>query len=274
MENQKNLMLDNPANRLLNVLEKAIKLKTSDHELSNIAWAKVLGALPTAGDLFTNYGKLFQLADEAYLRVIQYYPKQVSSHEKWKNHYNHVFKNYSPYHHTWGDVKKLLVSESHLSMLQIASDLLDRHVKKTAINNLSIVDLKNDFSELLDAIKSSEDISEYLKMYLINELEKLVSCIENFDLNGASEIENSIYRMVSNSEVTRKQDTAVVKKIIGFVIVVSTAISIINDVASLPQSIDNIKSYFSSEGSEREEDKNKFLTSTARNKEELILTKD
>lgn len=242
MKDGKDILPDNPAARLLSIYKKAINIEAKPEEASGKVWARVLNVSYAPADFFPIYAQLFTLTEEAFNKVIHFYPNQASTHQRWRNHLNGVFEKCSPYHHAWKDVKAQLRSENSGEMLQIASDGLSHYVKATTVSELSLDELKNEFIELKQLIIGNVEFSQHLKNYLINELSKILYNLDHYDLYGSAQIENSIYNIYSNAELNRSADKSFVSKFGGFVFAVAAAIALINDAAELPESLRKINS--------------------------------
>lgn len=240
------LLPDNPAARLKSILEQVVSFKgyTKD-DLSIAVWSKILNISSEPSVFFTHYGHLFKLVDDAYDSVVKYYPNQSDLHISWKKAYTDALSNRSPFHHKWSEVRAALLQENmYIKLVGSASDLLSHHVRPTKVNELTLESLSLQFQALKDEINCSGSLTEYLKKYLIDELNKILEYLEHYDLYGTEPIERSIYNIASNSEVQKKIDNPLTEKIMAALIVVAGAISLTNDVVQLPDSLESITRYF------------------------------
>lgn len=237
-------MPDNPAARLQSMLEKMLEAKYATNAQISLVFSNMFGVDDEPAKIYPHYSQLFILINEAYDKVIQYYPKQVNTHYAWCKHFSDTFRNNSPYHHQWGSLVHALRQGGHLDMIQIANDNLEHFVRPTNIHGLSIDDLEKQVSELIADINSSDELSDYLKNFLKEELTKILGFIKNFDLYGSDPIRKSIYNVIGNIEVSNKITTNVIKGVSALLIMVASSIGIANDVASLPESIEKLKTNF------------------------------
>ncbi len=125
-------------------------------------------------------------------------------------------------------------------MLQVAEDNLSHYVMRTSVDELSIEKLKEEFEDLKVKISNEESFSGQLKNFLTAELESILNSLTHYDLNGSSAIRESIYNIASNSDL-KNNKFSFRKQVIGFLVVAATSVSIINDLADLPDSLDFFK---------------------------------
>ena len=233
----KEVLPDNPASRLLNILNKALEIDFNPDVKSGAIWAKVLNVGSKPSELLPAYSQLFILTEDAYEAVTKFYPKQRSTHTKWKQGISNCLQSNSPYHHPWKNVADQLKSSEIIDTLQVAEDNLAHYVMRTSVDELSIERLKEEFEELRAKISEEESFSGHLKNFLIGELEKILNALENYDLNGSSPIRESIYNIVSNTDLENNSKFSFGKQLCGFLVVAATSISIVNDIADLPDSL-------------------------------------
>ncbi len=241
MNSLKKILPDNPAARLLSILSDAIKIQYSKEEKAGEVWAKVLKVKNTPSEFLPSYGQLFVLVNEAYEKVVQFYPKQQSTHAGWRNKINKCLQNNSPYHHQWSAVNQQLKAVGIIDMLQIAADNLGHFVNPTAVDDLSLKSLREEFEALRKSISNDNTFSEHLKRFLIEELENILNCLIHYDLYGSVPIKDSIYNIVSNIELHKTKKTSLVKKLGTFLFFAASAISIVNNVAVAPENLTKLR---------------------------------
>ena len=244
MDIEKEILPDNPAARLLAILERILEVEYKADELSNIVWARVFNISTKPEVLFTHYSQLFLLINESFQKVVEYYPKQVNTHNNWKNHISETFQRCSPFHHGWKQVVDGLNKGNHIEMVQVAADNLAHYVVPTRVNGLTLDELNEQLSNLMAEIDESNSLTEYLKKYLKEELNNIARYVENFDLYGSVPIKKSIYNILSNNEMAKKNGSKVVKGVGAFLVCVATAIGVVNDVSDVPDSIESLKNRF------------------------------
>ncbi|PKG36952.1 hypothetical protein [Psychromonas sp. Urea-02u-13] len=244
MNIEKDILPDNPAARLLSILERCTSAQFNPTEKVGVVLSRVFEVKNEPEYIFPCYSKLFVLIQDSYLKVTEYYPKQAKTHNQWKTQLSNSFKSHSPYHHNWDALIKSLKQGNHLDMVQIASDNLAHFVPATQIDNLNYESLMEQVSKLMEEIDASDNLSSYLKEYLKQELKILADYIKNFDLYGSEPIKKSMYNIISNIEVSNNLNKKVIKGVGTFLICVATAIGAVNDVNNLPKSIENLQSEF------------------------------
>lgn len=243
MSEIKEVLADNPASRLLNILHKAKEATYSEPEYSGAVWARVLDVEASPSELLTAYAKLFSLNQEAYEAVIKFYPRQKNTHIKWKNGIEKCLKAHSPFHHPWKSILGGLCVPDIIDTLQVADDNLAHFITPTYVNELSIQKLKDEFQTLKQKISEDDSFSNQLKNFLIDELQKILEALDHYDLNGSTPIRNAIYNIVSNSDIKKNTSFSFKKELCSFLIVAATSISIINDIADFPDSLESIKDH-------------------------------
>lgn len=231
---------DNSAARLLSILTKAIAVKYSKEEKAGVIWARVLNVPNIPQEFLPNYAQLFVLTNSAYQQVTQHYPEQNTLHAGWRDKIYNCLQNFSPYHHQWASVNANLQAPGVIDILQVAAALLSHHAKPTNVNESSIESLKVELEVIKNSILEDNSFSEQLKSFLIRELEKLINCLENFDLYGTEPIQEAIYNIISNTELHASGKPPLIKKLGRFILDIAFTISLINDVADVPKSLTDL----------------------------------
>ncbi len=237
MSDFREVIPDNPASRLINILNIALETNYEATDKSGVIWAKILKVNDTLPELLPAYSQLFVLTEEAYESVIKFYPKQRNTHEKWRSGITNCLQTNSPYHHAWKNVISELKAPEIIDTLQVAEDNLAHYVLRTTVDELSIEKLKEEFESLKEKIFTEETFSDQLKKFLIGELEKILNVLDHYDLYGSNPIRESIYNIISNVDL-ENNNYPFRKQLCGFLFVVASSISIINDVADLPKSLE------------------------------------
>ena len=141
-------------------------------------------------------------------------------------------------------VKTALIQKGHLEIIQVANDNLEHFVRPTQVNGLTVADLAVKVSKLIIEIEASNELSIYLKIFLIEELHKILEYIKHFDLYGPDTIRKSIYNIVGNTEVSKKFACNAIAGVCAFLVMVASSIGVINDVSSFPESLEKLKTEF------------------------------
>lgn len=238
------MLPDNPAARLQFLLDRMLGIEHNDKEKISLVFSRLLEVDDSPSNILPHYSQLFVLIDEAYKKVIQYYPKQQRTHFPWQKHLTNTLKQHSPYHHEWKALISVLRQGSHLDLLQVANDNLQHFVKPTKVYGLTVEELELEVSSLIEVINDSSDLSDYLKVFLKEELEKILNGIKHFDLYGSDPIKKSIYNIIANFEVSKKITSKAIVGISALLVTVASAIGFVNDVASFPESLKNLREEF------------------------------
>ena len=231
------MLPDNPAARLQSLLDRMLNIDHKDNEKISSVFSRLLEVNDSPASILPHYSQLFVLIDEAYNKVLQYYPKQQRTHAIWRAHLTKILQQNSPYHHDWKALIAGLKQGTHLDMIQVANDNLEHFVKPTKVYGLTVEELESEVSRLIEDINNSGDLSDYLKVFLKEELEKILNSIKHFDLYGSDPIRKSIYNIVANSEVSKNITSKAIAGVGIFLVSVASAIGVVNDVASFPKSL-------------------------------------
>lgn len=242
IENQ--ILPDNPAARLQSLFDRMLEIEHEDKEKISSVFARLLGVSDSPVNILPHYSQLFVLINEAYSKVMQYYPKQQKTHGVWQRHFTSTLQKHSPYHHEWKVLISALKQGSHLDMIQVANDNLEHFVKPTKVHGLTIEELELEVSRLIEEIHASGELSEYLKAFLKEELENILNSIKHFDLYGSDPIRKSIYNIVGNSEVSKNFATKAIAGVGVLLVSIASAIGVVNDVASFPESLRDLRNEF------------------------------
>jgi len=243
--NIENEMLpDNPAARLQSLLDRMLEVEYRDNEQVSAVFARVLDLKNNPSEIFPHYSQLFILIDDAYNKVMQYYPKQRKTHSSWRTHLTGAFQSHSLYHHNWKALVTSIGQGTHLDIIQVANDNLEHFVLPTKVSGLTIKELEEQVSGLILDIENSNDLSEYLKIFLKEELEKILNYIKHFDLYGSDPIKKSIYNIIGNSEVSKNFSCKAIRGVSMLLVTVASAIGVVNNVATFPDSVEKLRNEF------------------------------
>ena len=235
---------DNPAARLQSLLDRMLGVEFAHNEQISIVFARVLDIENDPSEVFPHYSQLFILIEDAYNKVMQYYPRQERTHSIWRTYLTDTFQKHSPYHHQWGALTSAIRQGTHLDIIQVANDNLEHFVRPTQVNGLTVEELESQVSQLMTDIDEASELSDYLKVFLKEELEKILSYIKHFDLYGSDPIRKSIYNIIGNTEVSKKFACKAITGVSAVLVTVAAAIGVVNDVASVPESIEKLKNDF------------------------------
>lgn len=244
MNIENEMLPDNPAARLQSLLDRMIEVEYTDNEKVSAVFARVLDLTNNPSELFPHYSQLFVLIEDAYNKVMQYYPKQRKTHSSWRIHLTGAFQNHSLYHHNWKALVTSIGQGMHLDIIQVANDNLEHYVLPTKVSGLTIEELEEQVSGLILDIENSNDLSEYLKIFLKEELEKILGYIRHFDLYGSDPIKKSIYNIIGNSEVSKNFSCRAIAGVSMLLVSVASAIGVVNNVATFPDSVEKLRNEF------------------------------
>lgn len=205
---------DNPARRLLNILNKA--KEASGNISSHSAWKEVLD-LPdnsTDTDILLAVGKVTGLVAEINNYCAANEPEHLEDCQYWMNSVLRALACSSDLGSTWGNVLSVLNGEGHtFSYLRNTARIIDFNINKEQVVCLANIN-KNDLLEINDSVKSlyseilsNEEIDEKVKASILKYLSKLIDAIDQYAITGAEAIleslEQTIGHMYFNPEYKR-----------------------------------------------------------------------
>ncbi len=241
---QNKILPDNPAARLQSFLGRMLEAEYEKDEQFSVVFARILDIKNNPSEIFPYYSQLFMLIEDAYNTVLQYYPKQERTHSQWRVYLVNTFQKHSPYHHQWEALISKIGQGTHLDIIQVANDNLEHFVRSTTIDGLAIDELEAKLSNLIIDIENSSELTDYLKVFLKEELEKILDYIKHFDLYGSDPIRKSIYNIIGNTEVSKNLTSKAIMGVNVLLIAVASSIGIVNDIASFPDSVSKLKKEF------------------------------
>jgi len=174
---------DNPAARLLAILDAGrMEPPTSS---CRAVWKKLLAVSDDQALLMSRLGKVMELPLLTVQAIKERYPDQGNSWTHWEGQVNVALTTQN----LNGEWKTFIghIDDHTLNYLRITSDLL-----QAKSNTKLIVD--NDLSsirERLDAILGevlNSDASDEIKKYLVRNLRKIITAIDEYRLTGAIEL--------------------------------------------------------------------------------------
>ena len=157
------MKLDNPAARLLNVLEEGKKMP--DNANCRGVWEKLLGV--TQGDralLIGRMGKLMALATDIVEQLNKIDDIDVKHYLHWAKPLDKAFSN-NDLNGTWGTFIQL-IDDHVINYLSITSNFLSLSMPEQILSDSNLDDILNNARALIDNVKDS-DLPKGVKEYMI-----------------------------------------------------------------------------------------------------------
>jgi hypothetical protein len=170
---------DNPAARLLSILEQGKTFKKTDP--CRAVWEQILEPNGDESLLMSRIGKVMELPRQTVELVKQTDPDE-DSWPHWASQVNAAFMVQNMHGH-WETFIGNIDSHS-ISYLRLTSKLLARVTNAKIINSDRLREIKTEFQSILDELLAS-DQPDVIKTYLARSLRQIITAIEEYRLTGA-----------------------------------------------------------------------------------------
>lgn len=179
---------DNPAGRLLNILENG-KNHPSGMGCRG-AWNKLLRIDESnPALLMSRLGKVMELPNQIIEKIRENYPNQGSSYGYWCQKLDTAFAQ-QDLNGSWDSFIGHI--DGHIiNYLKMSMDLLDAKEKSKVIGDDELADIRNKVNDLLRETIGSETNSEF-KRYTGQYLSKIITSVDEYPISGAGPIVESI----------------------------------------------------------------------------------
>ena len=186
---------DNPASRLLSLLEKAKKMDPNMN--CSTAWDVLLETNKDPSKLLSRMGKMISLPEQITSILAN---NSTSVSPEFLNHIAQQLKSAFTSQKTndkWSEFINRI--DIHLiNYLGLASTLLETQVKTKSLTRDELEKLRHDFSNLIEEVRKSE-ISSRLKSYIVQQLYSILLAIDDYFITGAEPIINKIESTVGHA---------------------------------------------------------------------------
>ena len=224
---------DNPAARLLKILEKGKKVQQGAN--CRNTWHELLEVdREEPALLMYRLGKVMELTDLIIREIKDNYPNQTNSHKYWSNKVNTAFMQQN-LNGQWKDFI-VHIDEHTISSLNMCTDLLDN---KSSTQLMALDEIKNIREKintlLLEAINL--DLDPEFKRYIVRYLKKIITAIDEYQLSGAIPISEAIegafgHAFVDENYRNNMSETEFGSKVVS---VLGAVASIVTIAVGLPQ---------------------------------------
>lgn len=180
--------IQNPAERLYNILQDAKKQKSK--ERTGQIWASVLGVdISNQGDILVGIADIIHLIDQTKKSILQI---EDVDHglllERFPN-IEKVFSNLN-FSQLWEQNQQYL-DETTMYSLRVCSDTLSNKMGYKNISEDILADLQKDTDELLNEVLNS-DLDPELKIILVENLEAIRHSLVSYRINGIDGVRQAL----------------------------------------------------------------------------------
>jgi hypothetical protein len=188
---------DNPANRLLSILEAGGKLnkKTVCRE----AWGSLLDASGNSALLMSRLGKLMELPALIIESLKDNYPNRGNTWAHWEVQVNRAFTTQNLDGHWETFINH--IDGTSLTLLRLSSDLIEAKSPQETLSEEGLAGLRLKLTELAEDILAS-DLDHDLKKYLVRALRRLVNAIDEYQITGGAEILDAVEATIGHAAVS------------------------------------------------------------------------
>jgi len=181
---------DNPAGRLLSILEKG--KKQLGHEQTRDAWRKILeieGQNENDALLMSRLGKVMELPQQIITDIQTYFPRQVNSHMHWSTKVNSAFGQLN-LNSQWNTFISHIDAHT-MNYLSLSVDLLDTKEEVKILSKDDLKKIRNKIDKILQDMISLE-LDESFKKDIVKYLRKIIIAIDEYNITGITPIVESV----------------------------------------------------------------------------------
>lgn len=239
-----NLHTDNPAGRLLNILEKGKEIPISTP--CKVAWGKLLDV---KGDnlalLMSRLGKVMELPDQIINQIKSHYPNQNNTHQHWSQKINHAFASQN-LNGSWKEFYAHIDAHT-INYLSMSVDLLDMKDNTEILSAEKLSEIYNSVNSILVDVLDS-DLELEVKKYIVKYLRKIIISIEEYKISGATPIIECVEGALGHAFVDENYRNSIQKTEIGkqLITVLTSVASVVTVAIGLPQLPDALNFLLSS----------------------------
>lgn len=182
------MTIDNPAARLLNILERGRELP-SDMSCRK-AWCQLLSVgIKDKAILMGRLGKVMSLSTEIISRLKNIDGIKVDRYIHWETPLDKAFlqNNLNGQWKAFNDH----VDDHVINYLSMTSDLLSHKLPEPVLSKPSLDSILSNARSLIDEVKDSE-IPVAIREFMIKQLHKICMAVEEYEINGAESISSAV----------------------------------------------------------------------------------
>lgn len=187
---------DNPAARLLSILEKGKQLPSNMN--CRDAWQQLLMVESDNALLMSRLGKIMEFPEQIILALREGFPNQKNTWSHWSQKVNSGFIH-QHLNSNW-DTFINHIDDHSITYLALAADLLQSKSNTKNISDDEIKSVREKLSQIYDEILSA-DLPDEVKKYLIRYIRKILNGIDEYYLTGALPLLDAVDTMVGHAAI-------------------------------------------------------------------------
>lgn len=228
---------DNPAARLLALLVEG--QKKSGNVPCRKAWEELLGTAGDAPLLMSRLGKAMELSRETVLALQEAFPEQGNTWSHWETQVNTAFMVQNLHAH-W-DTFIGHIDPHTITYLRMSSSLLESKSTTKLIADTDLLGIRTTLDQILSEVLAS-DHSDEIKKYLIRNLRKLITSIDEYRLTGALPLLDTVETAVGHAAVDMQYrsfltDTDLGKRLLDALTSMGNVVTVAVGIPQLSQAI-------------------------------------
>lgn len=188
---------DNPANRLLSILEAG--WLENKKVVCREVWGKLLDATGDSALLMSRMGKLMELPALIIESLRESYPGRKNSWTHWVTQVRKAFEAQN----LDGPWETFInhIDDMSLNLLRLSSELIEAKSPQNNLSEEDLAGLRLKLTELTEDILAS-DLDHDLKKYLVRALRRLVNAIDEYQITGGAEIVDAVEATIGHAIVS------------------------------------------------------------------------
>lgn len=229
---------DNPAARLLAILEKGKEFKREDPCRST--WKKILGIEDQSDSLLmSRLGKVMELPEQIISIINKDFPNQKNTYSHWSAQVHAAFSQQN-LNETWRTFFQNIDSHT-FNYLTLNADLIQTKSPTSLISKEKLESLRENISELLTELIDS-DLPLDFKKFFSRSLQKMICAIDEYRISGAIPVMDAVDGIFGHACIDMEyrktlSESDFGKKAFTVLSVVADTISIAIGAPQLPSSI-------------------------------------
>lgn len=233
------LIGDNPAARLLAILEEGIKVEQTT-KCRNV-WHMILNTEKSEEALlFSRLGKVMELPDQTVQIIKANFPNQLKTCNHWITALGRGFSEQNM-NGQWQTFRQH-IDRHTLDYLGLTADLIQTKTPTELLTNETIGAFNEKIQVLLSEVLAS-DLSEDIKSQISKYLSRIITSINEYRITGASPILDSIEGAFGHAFFDKEYHEAVAKteigsKIISVLAALANTVTVAVGMPQLPQAVE------------------------------------
>ena len=229
------MLSDNPAARLLAILEEGSKHKKEEN--CRTVWAKLLNVDTHDSLLMSRLGKVMNLPSDIVDTISKEFPNQQDSYKHWCNQVNNGFmqQNLCGQWETFGK----FIDPHTLAYLRLTAELIQSKANTSLLEETTLSNVRDKVDDILkDVIES--DFQEDVKTYLTRSLQRILVVTDEYRISGAIPVLDAMevtlgHAFFDENYKNTLTQTELGRKIIDALAAVASSVTIAVGLPQLPE---------------------------------------